>query len=477
MGLRPKRLRTRLTIWYVCLLGTLLLGAMGGTCFLFFLQIRNQIDRFNIEEVETVEGLLYFSADGKLRLRDDYHNHRESKERIESLLEVCNPSGSVLLRNERLGGRGLGGRPLTSEGVGGYSQRSTRLSDGTRVRMVSRAHILEGQPLLIRLAHSEEGMQSGLENYLLASILVLPAVLGAAGLAGYFLAKRALSPIEQMALRAREITPERLSERLPIGNSDDELGRLARVFNETLDRLEQAFNQLSRFTADCSHELRTPLAMIRSVGEVGLQKNGSREEYRDIIGSMLEEVNRLTSLIDALLTISRAEAGSLQLHKTAVRLMSVVREAAEIFDVVMEEKSVHLELEGDEEAALEGDSVFLRQAVANLIDNAVKYSPMGQSVCARVRNGEGSQIILEIEDHGPGIPVEDQRKIFDRFYRVDKSRSRGSGGTGLGLSITKWAIEAHGGTITVDTLSGNGCTFRVSLPGLKRQFGGSGDRV
>ncbi len=170
------------------------------------------------------------------------------------------------------------------------------LSDGTRVRLVSRLHSLDGQPLLIRLAHSEEPLFSRLKDLVLASLVVLPLVLVVAGIAGYGLARRALSPIEQMARRAQEITPEKLHARLPNDDTDDELGQLARVFNETLARLEQAFEQLRRFTSDASHELRTPLAAIRSVGEVGLQKDGTRAEYRDIVGSMLEEVNRLTSL-------------------------------------------------------------------------------------------------------------------------------------------------------------------------------------
>jgi signal transduction histidine kinase len=153
-----------------------------------------------------------------------------------------------------------------------------------------------------------------------------------------------------MARRAQEITPQRLHERLPNDNADDELGQLARVFNETLARLEKAFEQLRRFTSDASHELRTPLAAIRSVGEVGLQKDGSRAEYRDIIGSMLEEVNRLTSLVDNLLTISRADAGSLQLQLVPIAMMDLAHEAAALFEVLVEEKSLNLVLAGDESA-------------------------------------------------------------------------------------------------------------------------------
>lgn len=464
MWLRPRHLRTRLTLWYVSVLAALLILAWAGTCALLFWQLRSQLDHFAVQEIETVEGLFFFTPDGQLRLREDYHNHPESKDVIERFLEVRSPDGLVLFRNNRLGNRALGGMSFEGEGIRGYSERSARLSDGTRVRVVSRVHTLDGHPLLIRLAHTEEPLYSRLKDLLLASLVVLPLVLIVAWAAGYGLARRALSPIEQMAQRAHEITPDKLHARLPHDTRDDELGQLARVFNDTLARLEQAFEQLRRFTSDASHELRTPLAMIRSVGEVGLQKDGSRAEYRDIIGSMLEEVNRLTSLIDNLLTISRADSGHIQLHRTAVSMMALAREAAGLFEILVEEKSQHLTLEGDENAQVEGDCIFLRQALVNIIHNAVKYSPVGETISVRVRNGDARQVVVEIEDKGPGIPLEDQGRVFDRFYRVDKARWRESGGAGLGLSIAKWAVEAHGGSIELNSEPNLGSTFRIVLP-------------
>jgi heavy metal sensor kinase len=448
----------------VSVLAALLILAWAGTCALVFWQLRSQLDNFAIQEIETVEGLFFFSADGQLRLRENYHNHPESKDVIERFLEVLSPDGTVVFRNERLGNRDLGGISFPGEGVGGYSERSARLSDGTRVRLVSRVHSLDGHPLLIRLAHSEEPLFDRLKDLLLASLIVLPLVLVVAGLAGYALARRALSPIEQMARRAQEITPERLDARLPNDDTDDELGQLARVFNSTLARLEKAFEQLRRFTSDASHELRTPLAMIRSVGEVGLQKDGTRADYRDIIGSMLEEVNRLTSLIDNLLTISRADSGYIQLHRSIIPVMDLAREAASLFEILIEEKSQHLALEGDERARVEGDSLFVRQALVNILHNAIKYSPAGQTISVRVRNEGADQVTIDVQDNGPGIPIDDHAKVFDRFYRVDKARSRESGGAGLGLAIAKWAIEAHGGSIAVQSAPDQGCTFRISLP-------------
>ena len=462
--LRPRHIRTTLTLWYVSILAALLLLAWGGTGVLLFWQLRSQLDHFAIQEIETIEGLFYFAPDGQLHLHEDYHNHPASKNVIERFLEVRSPDGSVMFRNDNLGNRSLGGLPFRGEGVGGYSERSARLSDGTRVRLVSRLHFLDGHPLIMRLAHTEEPLRSTLADILLASLAVLPLVLAFAWLAGYGLARRALSPIEQMARRAREITPDKLHARLPNDDTDDELGELARVFNETLARLEAAFEQLRRFTSDASHELRTPLAMIRSVGEVGLQRNGSGADYRDTIGSMLEEVNRLTSLIDSLLTISRADSGHVQLNRTIVPVMGLVREAAGLFEILMEEKSLQLILEGDERAEVDGDCLFLRQSVLNILHNAVKYSPVGETILVRVRVDAAEQVVIEIQDRGPGIPPEDHDRVFDRFYRVDKARWRGSGGVGLGLSIAKWAVQAHGGRIELDRATSQGCKFRISLP-------------
>jgi heavy metal sensor kinase len=292
----------------------------------------------------------------------------------------------------------------------------------------------------------------------------VPIVLALAGLGGYLLAKRALMPLQQMACRAEEITSERLHERLTTEEVDDELGHLARVFNNLLARLEQSFEQLRRFTSDASHELRTPLTSIRSVGEVALQKDGTREEYRDTIGSMLEEVNRLTVLVESLLTISRADAGRIQLHPTIFPAMDLAREAAGLFEVLIEEKGQRIIVEGDERARLQGDRVFLRQALVNIIHNAVKHSPVGGTISVGVHCEPAGNIQLEVSDSGPGIAPEHTARIFDRFYRADESRSREAGGAGLGLSIAQWAVRVHGGDIALQATQGQGCTFRIWLP-------------
>jgi heavy metal sensor kinase len=462
--LRPKHVRTHLTLWYVFVLASVLLISWTLTEAFLFLQMRNQLDRFGVQDIETVEGLLYFDGNGRLALNEDYHNHPESKQVLERLLEVRSAEGAVLYRNQRLGQQMLGGGPVAGEGEGGYSPRSVRLADGMWVRMVSRRHTLDGRSLLIRLGYSTESIWARCEELAAASLAALPLVLLLTGVAGYLLAKRALEPLTQMARRAAEITSDRLHERLPVDGQGAELGHLAQVFNNLLARLEQSFEQLRRFTADASHELRTPLTAIRSVGEVALQKSGTREEYRDTIGSMLEEVNRLTALVDSLLTISRADAGRIQLHPTVFSVMDLAREATSLFEVLIEEKSQRITVSGDEAATLEGDRSFLRQAIVNIVHNAVKFSPAGGGIAVNVRTEDAGDIRVAIADSGPGIASEHAVKIFDRFYRVDESRSREAGGAGLGLSIAQWAIRAHGGDIAVVSTSENGAVFEITLP-------------
>jgi heavy metal sensor kinase len=272
-----------------------------------------------------------------------------------------------------------------------------------------------------------------------------------------------------MARRTEQITAHRLDERLPIENPDDELGHIARVLNDLLARLESSFAQLRRFTSDASHELRTPLAALRSVGEIGLQKDCTAAEYRDTIGSMLEEVTRLTQMVDSLLTMSRADAGELKLQVSPFSVADLIQEAVSLVDVLAEEKHQSITTSVPPEIVIRGDRLLLRQAILNILHNAVKYSPGGGAIhVSAIRLGNPSEressVALEILDEGPGIRGEDQRRIFDRFYRVDEGRSRETGGAGLGLAIAKWVVETHDGQIGVRSAPSGGCCFFIELP-------------
>lgn len=459
----PKHVRTRLTIWYVAILAAVLLIYGASTSAIVLLQLRSQLDHLATEDLETVEGFLSFGSDGTLGLRNDYHYHPSTAEAQQRFLEVRAEDGTVLYKSEGLAARALGGNPGPGEGVDSYSRKSIRLTDGTRVRLVSRRRLIDSHPVLIRVGFSEGPMWDRFWQLVLGLLVGLPLALGLAGYGGYYLARRALSPVERMALRAREINAERLSARIDVENPHDELGVLAQAFNETLATLERSFEQLKRFTSDASHELRTPLTAIRSVGEIGIQQDGDRDHYREVVGSMLEETERLSRLVENLLTISRADSGQIRLQLSTVSLMPLVQEAASLLDVLAEETEQALSIDGDESIHVKADAVILRQVVINLLDNAIKYSPPRGHISVRVVRRDSGSACVEVEDCGPGIPPEHRDRVFDRFYRVDEARSREAGGAGLGLPLAKWGAEAHGGRIELDSTE-TGCIFRLFLP-------------
>ncbi len=471
-ALIPKRVRTRLTLWHVAMLAGVLAVYLAGVSVLLFWQAGNILKRIAAEDLETLKGLLYVADDGQVGLREDYHHHTDWKQVQERLLEILGPDGSILYRNERLGDRSLGGPSFSGEGEKGYSGRTARMSDGTRVILISRKYDLHGRTILIRVGYGQDLIWNQLKQTLLVLLLASPLVFAGAAWAGYKIVGRALDPVSKMAHRAEQINSERLNERLPVENPHDELGHLAGVFNAMLSRIEQSFEQLQRFTSDASHELRTPLAAIRSIGEVRLQKSATPEEYRDTIGSMLEEVNRLTNIVESLLTLSRADAGQIRTQVSVFPLVALVREAAALLEVLIEDKQLTFTLTGDESLGVQGDRLYVRQAIVNILHNAVKFTPPGGSISARAECRSDTCVELSVTDTGPGIPAEHAAKVFERFYRVDESRTgRDDGnemGAGLGLSIARWAVEANNGEIGVRSEPGAGATFWIRLPAVER---------
>ena len=465
-GIGSLPVRTRLTLWYFGVLSGILFLFSCGISTVIFFQLRTQLDDHAIEELETIEGFLRFRADGTIVLQSIDHDHPYPATAQERFIEVRAPNGTVLFRNELLGNRSLGGDPEPDEGRNSYTERSIRLSDGTRVRLISRRHNVEGRQTLIRLGFNEQMLWQRFFRVAAGLFLGLPMALALAGWCGHLLAKRALLPISKMARRVQEINAEQLNARLIAENSHDELGRLAAAFNETLGRLERSFEQLRRFTSDAAHELRTPLTAIRSVGEVGLQKDADSGYYREVIASMLEESSRLGRLVDGLLLVARADSGQVQLERTDLPALELARETATLLDALAEEKGQTVSIQGDDTARVHADRAILRQVLVNLLDNAIKYSPPGGRIVVRVRIADTNTTAIEVEDTGPGISAEHRERVFDRFYRTDEARSRDSGGVGLGLAIAKWGAEVHGGHLELDSMPGSGCVFRLLLPRL-----------
>ena len=452
-------IRTRLTLWYVSLLAVVLLLFSAGSSMFFFVHLREQMDDRLAQDIESLETHLQKGADGHVGLVAI--GGEENDAAPDWLLEVWSSNGALLYQSPELHSQRIGKRP--TRGGASRANGSVRLDGGARVRFLDRSHGIDGELVTVRLAISEEPVWREFSEMLTALGIGLPVALLLVGGTGYAVARRALRPLDSMARRAEQITAERLSERLTVANPDDELGHLARVFNETLARLERSFEQLRRFTADASHELRTPLTAIRSVGEVALQGAGSTEHYRDVVGSMLEEVNRLAHLVDSLLTLSRADAGRMQPQFANVQLLDLAKESFALLEVLAEEKNQHVLVDGDSHVAVQGDPLILRQALVNLIDNAIKYSPTGGKVSVLVAR-EGSEALVEVRDSGPGIPPEHRSKVFERFYRIDEARTREEGGSGLGLSIAEWAVGVHGGRIELQCNGEPGCRFRIRLP-------------
>jgi heavy metal sensor kinase len=292
----------------------------------------------------------------------------------------------------------------------------------------------------------------------------VPCAIGLAIGGGYFLAGRVLAPVGAMAETARKITAESLTERLPVENPGDEFGQLASVFNATLSCLEEAFQQLRRFTADASHELRTPLTAIRSVGEVALQRSLNASGYREVIGSMLEEVDRLTRLVESLLTLTRAESGRIQPTLETVNLSGLTVSVVEHLRVLAEEKEQSLTIDAAAAVSARCDPAILQLGLINVLDNAIKYTPARGMIRVGVRETSSGEAAIEIQDTGVGISAVHHGRIFERFYRVDEGRSRESGGTRLGLATARWAVEANGGRIELDSEEGKGSLFRIVLP-------------
>jgi heavy metal sensor kinase len=345
--------------------------------------------------------------------------------------------------------------------------------DGKRsARTLQKNARISGREMTLRLFHDKTATQATLREILVSLGLGVPVAVLLAAAGGYFMADRALRPITQMTGQARSITSESLGQRLPNPNPNDELGQLATVFNETLERLERSFDALRRFTADASHELRTPLTSLRAVGEIALREPRDPDSLRETIGSMLEEAQRLNDLAETLLNLARIESGHATLYSERVSIGEVVAEVCERLEVLASEKRQNLEVRLAPGLAVEADPVLFRQAVMNLVHNAIRYSHAGSTVRVSARS-EKATAIIDVTDEGPGIAEEHRERVFDRFYRIDKARSRQEGGTGLGLALAKLTVELSGGTIHLESEAGKGSCFEIRLPVCEaRETGG-----
>jgi heavy metal sensor kinase len=337
---------------------------------------------------------------------------------------------------------------------GGYRAFARHFSSGGKA----------GTLVILRSLHAQQEM---LEEITVTFAWVIPIALLLASGGGYFLARKSLAPVVAMSSQAGRIGAANLHERLAVENERDELGHLARSFNDLLDRLSLSFERQQRFMADASHELRTPVAIMRGEAEVALsQKVRSAEEYRESLDALHHEAERLTHIVEDLFTLTRADAGQYPIQPSEFYLDELITECVHSARTLALPKKISLNFEESIESPIQADETLLRRMILNVLDNAIKYTPQGGRVTVTCSRND-HEYALSITDTGPGIPAELQSRIFERFFRADKARSRSGtddGGAGLGLSISRWIAEAHHGRLELTRSDFTGSTFTAFLP-------------
>ena len=295
-------------------------------------------------------------------------------------------------------------------------------------------------------------------------LMFAPLLLLTAGVGGFWLSRKALSPVDAITQTARTINATNLSDRLEKLATGDELQRLSDTLNEMLGRIEQAFVRVTQFTADASHELRTPISLIRTEAEIALRRSRGDAEYREALRHVLLEAERTSVLVEELLSLARADSGREVLRIAPVDLSAVVREVSEPWRELISTRNLTFTLAAAEEGIVVlGDRSSLCRLLSVLLDNAAKYTLAPGAIELRLE-ATSSSAVIRVCDTGIGIAPEDHSKIFERFYRVDKARSRDLGGAGIGLAIAQGIVQQHHGSIAVQSSPGKGSTFLVELP-------------
>ena len=332
------------------------------------------------------------------------------------------------------------------------------------LRLISVPIIYRGNLLyIVQVGTSMESVDQTLNRLLLVLLVTMPLALAVSLAGGWFLAGRALRPVDAITLAAQRIAGGDLTQRLNVPASADEIGRLASTFNNMIARLETSFRQIRQFSSDASHELRTPLTVMKGETELALRRPREAEDYTVVLESNLEEIDRMTRIVDELLFLSRADMGEVKMERLPVKLESLLEDIHRQASLLGQEQNVQVVLGLVMPAVVLGDELRLRELFLNLVDNAVKYSRPGGSVDMSLVT-QGNLAKFMIVDQGIGISHEDQERIFDRFYRTDDARTHAKKGTGLGLAICAWIAESHHGHIEVQSEPNKGSTFTVILP-------------
>ena len=456
-------IRVRLTAWYVGLLALLLAAVSTFVLLRLRADLVLGIDRSL--DLRAAQIALGFEGRGEGEFRDVSSTSLEGLPRGESAAQLVSVTGTVLeTSGDAVAGRRLvTAQQLAAASRGGRVRGTTRLGPDREPFRLLAARLSPGHPgQIIVVATSLEEMTGSVHRLLVLLLLAGPTALAAATIGGWLLARRALAPVSEMTRAASAIEPEALGERVHVPPARDELGRLAETLNSMLDRIERAVTDQQRLVGDASHELRTPLAIMRAELDVSLRDPTLPRPTREAFESNREEVERMTRIVENLLVLAQLDEGRFQIKTERIRLRDLVGVVVTEFEPVAQARQISVSTLGDG-AEVVADPRWMHQVVRNLVDNALKYSSARGQVAIELWDEE-HRAGLTVRDAGPGITAEALPRIFDRFYRVDPSRSREAGGSGLGLAIVKDVVEAQGGTVWAESEVGRGSSFFISLP-------------
>jgi heavy metal sensor kinase len=458
--MRPLPIRLRLTAWYFLVLCL----AFGAFSFLAFFEVRGSIHS------AVDEGLRDRAADIRELLERQWPAEQVKRELAagssvrgeDDILQIAETRGEWAYSSVSAVRYGL--QLVRPAKTGEKFRFSTVYSRRMPLRVLNGQLRIADKVYDIQIAAPMDDFYDAVNRFRLVLLFSVPVLVLVASAGGYWLSRKAVAPVGEIARAAQSISEHELSKRLPIVETGDELQSLSETLNEMFGRLERAFKRVTQFTADASHELRTPIALMRTRTEVALRKQRSEADYRETLLRIHQELERTSALIENLMTLARADSGSEALQVAPTSLNELLLEISETASLLAEGKSIQYDQRLPETPlCVSGNAPSLRRLFLILIDNAVKYTSREGLVSVELDTDDGVAVI-EIRDTGVGISPSDLPHIFERFYRADESRSRGSGGTGLGLSIAKWIAEAHQGKISVVSKVGEGSVFRVQIP-------------
>jgi len=465
--MNTRSLPFRLVVWHAGLL-TLIFAVLGSCTYAAVkLQMEQNLGESQLRRARLIAATLLanIARTGDAFVADQIHE-RFAPESSSRFVRVTRPDGSVLYASGQPHDRSFDPSAVRKAAgvISGPSKRKEYLpDDDTRLMIATVPTATAAGNYLVEFGAPLDTVQRFLRNLLLLMAIGFPALLVISVVGGHLLVKQALAPVQKAWRSAEQISLQNLSQRLTVPATGDELEQLTTALNRMIARLEDAFLHNHRFMADASHEMRTPLTIIRGELEALVQKPMLGKESRDSIGSTLEEVERLARIVENLFAIARLDAGEVQAKRTTFDLSKLAANTAEQMLLLATDKNISIKCDAPTPVLVEGDQSRLKQVIVNLLDNAIKYTSEGGSIQVAVRDVD-HKAILEVIDNGIGIPAEAQSHIFERFFRVDKARSREMGGAGLGLAIVKSICATHGGAVEVESAEGRGSRFRVELP-------------